>query len=706
MFLFIKIKILFFFISAFSVYALPVVPDEIIIPANIESRTAEQIKTVFSSLEKQNQNKTANIWSLKYQKALLLQKKDTKTFCEIMQELSEAPAFPLKQLALIKSYELCPFESPLLFDPESFPKWLRLKLAEAFYKRRKTFDQPAQILKATIYLAENSLYKELRISYLKHALSLAKEQTNQIAEQQITNLLYKESPSLKPKPKAEDYFLVAQDFKRNRKFEQAKLFYIKVLNQPQSSFKEKNLSFAGLEHIYKVQRNRKKRIRNSEQWATWLLRGNNKQSLSLYYNKQLQLARQKWNVDENQKAIELISLLLKKPGAEIIREEALYLRGLIYLQENQSELSFKDWDMALKQLNQKKYKLGLRSKILWKKAWLLRQKKQYKSALESLKELQEINKNIYTDFKVLFWIGRTYKDLNQSRKAKKSFYKLIEKDYFGYYGLLARKELNKALEIKKTTVLESDLFQSKTAETLVHWLVLFNESELLFRFLDIQKKQILNDKNPTEEDWLKIIWLWTKAKQYLKIFQSLEQMDNQTKAVFLTQYMNLLFPLEFQEEVEIASQRWQVDRSLIFSIIRQESAFNVRARSPADAFGLMQLIPSTARQTAKKNQIPYRNFRDLYRPLKNIFLGTAYIKSLLNQYDNNFSFSVSAYNAGNTPVDKWKEKLKDQDILEWIENIPYEETRTYVRLLIRNYVFYHNLLEPENKLWFPDWIIQ
>ena len=149
-----------------------------------------------------------------------------------------------------------------------------------------------------------------------------------------------------------------------------------------------------------------------------------------------------------------------------------------------------------------------------------------------------------------------------------------------------------------------------------------------------------------------------------------------------------------------------MDKALIFSIIRQESAFNVRARSTADAFGLMQLIPSTARQTAKKNKIPYRNFRDLYFPSKNILLGTAYIKSLLQKYDNNFSFSVSAYNAGSTPVNRWREELKEFDTLEWIENIPYEETRTYVRLLIRNYVFYYNLLENKNKNWFPEWIIQ
>ncbi|MCZ0931741.1 MAG: lytic transglycosylase domain-containing protein, partial [Oligoflexia bacterium] len=619
---------------------------------------------------------------------------------------SYAPAFPLKQLALIESYELCPFEVSPQFDPQAVSDWLKLKLAEAFYKRRKVFEQPAQTVKATVYLAENSLYKELRVSYLKHALILAKEQKNEIFAQKITQLLYKESPSLKPNPKAKDYFPVAQDFRKNRQFKQAVYFYIKVLNLAKSSFKEKNLSFSGLGRIYKIQRNRKKLVKNSEQWAAWLLRENTKQSLILYYKKQLELARQKWNLDENQKAIELISLLLKRSGSEVVKEDALYLRGLIYLQENQSELSLTDWEEALKILNKKKYKTDLMSKILWKKAWLFRQNKQYKKAIQSFKELQKINKNVYTDFKVLFWKGKTYLDLNQKRLAKNSFSDLIEKDHFGYYGLLARKILNKKPKIKKNIIMESGLFQDKQAENLIHWLALFKESELLSRFLETQKDEILNKGSPTETDWLKMIWLWAKAKQYLNIFQSLELMEDQTKAVFSTKYIYLLFPLDFYEEVETASQKWQVDKALIFSIIRQESAFNVRARSPADAFGLMQLIPSTARQTAQRNQILYRNFRDLYRPLKNILLGTAYIKSLFNQYNDSFPFAVSAYNAGSAPVDKWKEELKGLDTLEFIENIPYEETRTYVRLLIRNYVFYHNLLEYESENWFPNWLIR
>ena len=132
---------------------------------------------------------------------------------------------------------------------------------------------------------------------------------------------------------------------------------------------------------------------------------------------------------------------------------------------------------------------------------------------------------------------------------------------------------------------------------------------------------------------------------------------------------------------------------LLFALIRQESAFNRRARSLSDAFGLMQLIPSTARAMAKKMRQSYRGYKDLYNEKKNIILGTAYFKSLLSRYNGSFILAAAAYNAGSTPVRKWRVALDKTRPLDFIENIPYEETRTYIKLVIRNFVIYNKLLK-------------
>ena len=245
----------------------------------------------------------------------------------------------------------------------------------------------------------------------------------------------------------------------------------------------------------------------------------------------------------------------------------------------------------------------------------------------------------------------------------------------------------------------------KKNENLIHWLILFKETELLNYFLKFEKQKIVKRKYQSQKDWLKMVWLLTQAKRYLEIFKSLEGMSPSIKKSFLKSHVHLLFPLEYSKEVYQVAKTWDLSPAFIFALIRQESAFNPRARSLADAFGLMQLIPRTAKATAKKFKIPYKNYKTLYNPESNILLGTAHIKSLLKQYDNSFIYSVAAYNAGGKALKRWQTEFKDLEPLEFIEKIPYQETRTYTRLLIRNYVFYHNQLGLEGD-WFPDFLLQ
>ena len=103
----------------------------------------------------------------------------------------------------------------------------------------------------------------------------------------------------------------------------------------------------------------------------------------------------------------------------------------------------------------------------------------------------------------------------------------------------------------------------------------------------------------------------------------------------------------------------------------------------------MQLLPSTARAMAKKIRQPFKNYKNLYNVKQNIRLGTVFFKKLLSQHEGSFILSAAAYNAGNTPVKKWKATLNTSRPLDFIEDIPYEETRTYVRLVIRNFIIYN-----------------
>ena len=139
--------------------------------------------------------------------------------------------------------------------------------------------------------------------------------------------------------------------------------------------------------------------------------------------------------------------------------------------------------------------------------------------------------------------------------------------------------------------------------------------------------------------------------------------------------------------------------------MRQESAFNPKARSFADAFGLLQLIPEVAQRANKKIEGTYKNADDLFNPQLNIKLGSYYLKQQWELYNNRFILASASYNATDRAIKSWIKTRYDGDTLQFIEDIPYEETRNYVKLVMRNYIFY-KLINSDGKIDFPEYCLQ
>ncbi|WP_444904959.1 transglycosylase SLT domain-containing protein [Microbulbifer sp. CnH-101-E] len=158
--------------------------------------------------------------------------------------------------------------------------------------------------------------------------------------------------------------------------------------------------------------------------------------------------------------------------------------------------------------------------------------------------------------------------------------------------------------------------------------------------------------------------------------------------------LELRFPLAFADIVESVSaqvgrQSTPLEPYMIYAVARQESHFSHDAKSRSGALGLMQLLPSTARATAKRAGVRYRRSWDLLSPKTNIALGSFYLSTLLNRFDNNRFLAAAAYNAGPTRVAKWLKETRQRlphDV--WIETIPYSETRNYVQNVLAYTVIY------------------
>ncbi|GAB3312728.1 lytic transglycosylase domain-containing protein [Luteimonas notoginsengisoli] len=149
----------------------------------------------------------------------------------------------------------------------------------------------------------------------------------------------------------------------------------------------------------------------------------------------------------------------------------------------------------------------------------------------------------------------------------------------------------------------------------------------------------------------------------------------------------LRFPLHHGDTIRREAAKHGLDPAWIAAEIRAESIFNPRARSSANAMGLMQVLPSTGAAVAKRNSIPYAGAASLYDSDTNIAIGSAYLRQMEDKYGQTY-YAIAAYNAGPTPVARWQSQRPSMDPDFWIETISYKETRDYVARVLAFSVIY------------------
>jgi soluble lytic murein transglycosylase len=148
-----------------------------------------------------------------------------------------------------------------------------------------------------------------------------------------------------------------------------------------------------------------------------------------------------------------------------------------------------------------------------------------------------------------------------------------------------------------------------------------------------------------------------------------------------------LFPQPFATGVKELEDQYTLPRGLLHALMRQESAFDPVVVSPASAVGLMQLMPSTAKQAATELSLSFEP-SSLTAPDMNLRLGAFYITKLLKMFQGQLILAAAAYNAGPRAVSHWVEAGADNDIDLWVARIPYDETRTYVARVAQNLARY------------------
>ncbi len=620
--------------------------------------------------------------------------------CLTLKELADKKDFTLKDVSYIRFYRMCLEHSVGKFHWSQFPLWLKKEAIEASFHRASQQKDVGKFVQYAQDMSRFSKDRNEKIRYLQHAIKVAGE--NKLKQlSRLRKRLYILSPSRNPRPQRKDYLSVARDYKKRSLYNSAINYYRKVLNSKKSTIGMKQECFQALQWLYNITRQRVRYQRAVQQYDIFQRRYmyTHSKTKKYFFKSQISLAKKYWNIDRPKKALRILSLLEKQKGAPLM--EIYWLKGKIHENINQNQQAVGYFRKSLQKNSDKENELY--ENMLWSLAWNLRKVKKREEALKVFQEL--IDSFPFTP-RYIYWKAQTFNDLNKRRFARKLFNQLIEESPLDYHGMLSHYYTKTPLSLKTDNKSQEVQSQKNDSYQIVDHLIMAGENDLVLSFMQHKISEYKKRKIVNYGDMFRLFKKSAQAGLYLPFFKFIGGLPTKEKNIFMKNYADILFPQIYQEEVKKAEELFSAPAEMIYSIIRQESAFNPKARSPADAMGLMQVLPRVAKYTARKQGITYRGVRDLYNPKLNILIGTAHLKDVFGRYGNYFILNAAIYNAGQKPVLHWLDKFSTKDPTEFIQNIPYRETQYYVKLIMRNFIIYKILNTPEKTMHFPEWILE
>jgi soluble lytic murein transglycosylase len=382
-------------------------------------------------------------------------------------------------------------------------------------------------------------------------------------------------------------------------------------------------------------------------------------------------------------------------------QQALLSAGNFYLLKP-------DYDKAIdayRELQQRFPNAGRASYAHWKVAWLsLRQGRnaEARAGFEQQIGLYPTSAEIPA---ALYWRARLAEEDKDTAMARACYQKLSERFRNFYYGELARRRLREipsdgdpahyalldrvpAIDAGTniaTTDPPTDNLRYQKAQ------VLENGGLLDFAILELQAAATEDQGNWLAAETAK---LYEDAGRYDGAIHVFKRAVPNYFAVDLPTlprpYWEALFPKPYWPDLKKFSSQNALDPYLVASLIRQESEFNPGAVSRANALGLMQLLPKVGSAVAKQEKLKHFSSDQLFTPEINLQLGTRYFREMVDKFGA-FEYALAAYNAGTNRVDDWLGQGKYRDPQEFVESIPFTETREYVQAILRNANVYRQL---------------
>jgi len=335
-------------------------------------------------------------------------------------------------------------------------------------------------------------------------------------------------------------------------------------------------------------------------------------------------------------------------------------------------------------------------------------KKNYKKAIKYLEMyLKQDNNDLRYEARAKYYRAKSYLKLKNFNKSTYYFIKMIIEDPFSYYSYAAFNHLKSdSKKLSQKVIIEaiSSVKKSSVKIDLEYFyknVKIIRIFELITLGLDkLAKTEILNFQKVAENEteyFAVALFLenlnFYKSSRNVK-FKTLRMIPFfPSKKSFLS-FWTSFYPKKFKKYVLKYSKKFNVEPAFSWGIIREESAYNPYALSSSNAYGLMQLLYPTAIETANRIGMTLNSPDVLFEPKNNIPLGVKYLSVLLGMFKRNKFYTAASYNGGATNVKKWiKVYNHHEDIYDWSEEIPFEETNRYIYKVLSSYHTYRLLYE-------------
>lgn len=623
---------------------------------------------------------------------------NSEKICEIYEELSSKKDFPLAQLAVIKSLNYCQYskrELKNLWSETVIQPYLKEAFLDSIFEQASKLQIDELAFNAAISLVDVKTPQAEKIKLLNLSLELARRLNNSNFLKRANEKLFEIAPRHNNEITPLNIYFVAKDFESNRQFEIARNYYLQIINGDYK-LAEKVKAYNSYRNSFKVARDLKTFLEKTgemELYLRQLLEATSDENTELkelqeaWVDAKINYARAVWTEHQNLEAREILDNLLEaEVGNPNQLATAYSVYGGLHLESKENYEAILKYEKAseLKITNPETLE-----NIQWALVWNLYLSKDYNKAIKRAETF--LSKSINPNFiaKLKYWMAKSLMSFGKKDEANVLFAEIMQEDSFGYYGLLSSMEI----QIPLSHLSPTELALESSGYNELDWLIGLNEKSLAMKFL-----KTVNSRFKTSLEREKAMSLYLHTEWYQGGMSQIFNIPIKLRQEFTTKYIDVIFPRAFENIFQTYAQKYQLPLAYSLAITRQESAFNPNVRSWADAFGLMQMIPEKALELSKKYSIPYKDFNDLYQPELNIHMGTAFLSELKKKYKGQFIQTTAAYNASTSVIATWEKERFNGNHLEFIEMIPYEETRNYIKLVFRNYITYQRVLNPDGIL--------